>query len=159
MKRDAFTPGIIVELEWVLTGKLPLRWLIRRCMWTWIPILKRFRAFCEKCCTALGFRRIEKQHGVPPRQCILPYVNIDDPESRRRRYKLCCTCRVEAQVTWYRPMDYRFCGIFTRELQNKFIRTLANLKRILKMPGNDPTKNMIDRVLRSRPKRCILRYH
>ena len=33
------------------------------------------------------------------------------------------------------PMDYRFCGILTRELQNKFIRTLANLKRFSKCPG------------------------
>ena len=57
------------------------------------------------------------------------------------------------------PMVNRFYGILTRELQKKPIRTLANLNRILKMAWNDPTKNIIDRARRSKPKRCILIYH
>ena len=57
------------------------------------------------------------------------------------------------------PMDYRFYGILIRELQKKSMRTLANLKRILKMAWNDPTKNMSDRALRSMLKRCILICH
>ena len=46
-------------------------------------------------------------------------------------------------------MDYSLCCIQTRELQKKSKRALAGPKLILKMAWNDPTKDVIDRALRS----------
>ena len=57
------------------------------------------------------------------------------------------------------PTDYSFCGISTRELQKNFIRTVADLKPILKMTWNDPTKDVIHRAIRSWPRRSRPMYY
>ena len=57
------------------------------------------------------------------------------------------------------PMDYSIWGILKRNLQRKSIRTLAGLKRALKKAWNDLSQDVIDRALRSWPKRCRLIYY
>ena len=110
---------------------------------------KSARAFCEKICTALVSRRIEKQHGVLLGWRIFSHVNMDAVVSD------------DADINYVSPedwrpkspdtahMDYSFGCILTRELHKKSTRTLAGLKRILKFAWTDPIQDVFQRALHS----------
>ena len=86
VKRDDFAPGFMVLAGVSARGKTsPCVYRQEGEVELGFLYSKSSEAFCQKICAAFVSRGVKRDHGVPPRQRIFPYIKTDAAVTRDRR--------------------------------------------------------------------------